>query len=117
VEAARVKSEKLNGWRDITTEVDQVALHDLLASGARIYIKGGNRVVVSVEDRFGDKRGLWHLSISRVDRYPGWDEILAAREQFLPHGTTFAMILPRLDEYVNLHNNCFHLWEIRDQHT
>lgn len=57
----------------------------------------------------------WHLSISHPDRYPTWDEISDARESLLPRGLVFAQILPSdLDQYVNLHPNCFHLWEVHD---
>lgn len=54
----------------------------------------------------------WHLSISRKDRYPTWDEIKDARYAFLPGIKYMAQILPPENEYVNIHNNCFHLWEL-----
>lgn len=78
------------------------------------YEKGGNRVLVAQEPRVAGGPRLWHLSISREERYPGWDEIKSAREAFLPLGLTFVMYFPRLDEYVNVHPNCFHLWESTD---
>lgn len=54
----------------------------------------------------------WHLSISRRDRYPSWDEIRDARYALLPDDITMAMLLPPKAEYVNLHKNCFHLHEL-----
>jgi len=59
----------------------------------------------------------WHLSISHPERYPTWDEIKEARFQLTPHNVTMAMILPPPDEYVNIHENCFHLWQIEDPRT
>lgn len=56
--------------------------------------------------------GKWHLSISHPDRYPTWDEIRDARYEFIPDEVTMAMLLPPKGEYVNLHPNCFHLWEV-----
>lgn len=64
---------------------------------------------------------MWHLSIShrtnearpRPGRYPEWDEIAEARYQFIPDEVTVAMLLPPRSEYVNLHETCFHLWEIK----
>lgn len=56
----------------------------------------------------------WHLSISHPQRYPTWDEIHAARYGLLPDEVTMGMLLPPRGEYVNIHPNCFHLWQIRD---
>lgn len=57
--------------------------------------------------------GHWHLSISHPDRYPTLDEIRDVRYLFLPDNVTMAMIYPPMNEYVNVHPNCFHLWEIK----
>jgi hypothetical protein len=66
----------------------------------------------------------WHLSISHrtnvlgpngrpmPGRYPTWDEIVDARYLFAPPDVTMAMLLPPGDEYVNVHQTTFHLWEI-----
>jgi hypothetical protein len=52
-----------------------------------------------------------HTSISRKDRYPTWEEIKEIKE--LLHGdVTVMQILPPKNYYVNLHDKCFHLWEI-----
>jgi hypothetical protein len=59
----------------------------------------------------------WHLSISYRDRrghltrYPTWDEIVNARDAFLPDDVDFVMHLPKAGEYVALHDTCFHLHE------
>lgn len=58
----------------------------------------------------GEGIGL-HLSISHPSPYPTWDEIKEAREKFLPDELTFAMLFPPKAEYVNLHKNCFHLYQ------
>ena len=54
----------------------------------------------------------WHLSIAHPTRYPTYEEIKEARYKFLPNETTVAMLFPPKEEFVNLHSNCFHLWEI-----
>jgi len=64
-------------------------------------------VIVSVD------AGHWHMSISHQIRYPTFDEIRNARYQFLPNNITVAMLYPPKEEYINVHNNCFHLWEIK----
>lgn len=55
--------------------------------------------------------GFLHFSVAAPDRYPGWDLIHAIRDWFIPQDIEAVMVLPRLGEYVNLHPNCFHVWE------
>jgi len=55
--------------------------------------------------------GAMHVSIAHSQRYPTWDEILAVRSWAFPEETEVVMVLARRSEYVNVHNNCFHLWE------
>ncbi len=56
--------------------------------------------------------GRWHISVSRHDRYPTWDEIKAARYDLLPNDIYMAQILPPKEKFINVHPNCFHLWEV-----
>jgi hypothetical protein len=79
-----------------------------LEPGARVFRLGECLVIV------GHSAPSWHLSISHPNRYPTWDEIKTARYELLPHDITVAMLLPPPDEYINIHPNCFHLWEIED---
>lgn len=58
---------------------------------------------------------LWHVSISHEHRYPTWDEIADIRYELVPDDVTMAMLLPPSGEYVNLHDHCFHLWQIEDR--
>lgn len=87
---------------------DARVLHKLTINGVDLtfYTWHGCKVAVSRE------AGRWHMSISRPDRYPHWHEIRDARYAFLPDNCTMAMILPPKAEYVNIHQNCFHLHEV-----
>jgi hypothetical protein len=64
-----------------------------------------------------DEPGGWHMSISfrnhrgELTRYPQWDEIADARDQFLPPDLSFVMHLPSTQEYVALHDTTFHVHE------
>lgn len=58
---------------------------------------------------------VWHLSISHLHRYPGWDEIADVRYELVPGEVTMALLLPPPGEYVNVHDFCFHLWQIDDR--
>ncbi len=54
----------------------------------------------------------WHVSIAHPDRYPTWDEIVHIRYTLLPDEVTMAMLLPPKAEYINIHTNCFQLWQV-----
>lgn len=56
--------------------------------------------------------GHWHLSIAHPTRLPRWGEIYDARYRFMPHEIRVYMALPPLEDYVNVHQFCFHLWQI-----
>lgn len=52
-----------------------------------------------------------HTSVSHKTRYPTWEELKEIKE--LLHGdVTVLQIMPPKNYYVNLHENCFHLWEL-----
>lgn len=55
----------------------------------------------------------YHMSISHPDRLPTWEEIRTARYKLCPKNVTMAMLLPPENEYVNIHPNCFHLWQVK----
>jgi len=75
--------------------------------GARAYRMGQCSVLVQWHLAYG-----WHMSTAHPDRYPTWDEIKTARYQLLPQDITMAMLLPPPGEFVNVHNNCFHLHQV-----
>jgi hypothetical protein len=79
----------------------------------KAFTKNGCNVWVT-RDLYPNGEVRWHLSISRTDRYPVWDEIRDARYALLPDDCTMAMLLPPKAQYVNLHPRCFHLHEIMD---
>lgn len=86
--------------------IDTSHVRGLLAPGAKAYRMGSCRIIVSRDD------GDWHLSISREDRLPSWEEVREARYALIPDEVTMAMLLPPQTEYVNAHEFCFHLWQI-----
>ena len=95
----------------------------MLASGAlfaEVYICGECNVILSREPGVGfDGNYGWHMSISHVTRYPTWDEIKTARYGLdALKEVTMAQILGPVEddsEWVNVHENCFHLYEIGPQ--
>lgn len=69
----------------------------------------GIHVVVSID--FSKHGALLHVSISKQHREPSWGEIKAIREVFFPPDIDVMMVLPKKEDYVNLHQYCFHLWQ------
>lgn len=101
-----------NGWKEIPAPqivgMEHLGTHYVYN---KAFTKGGCNVWVT-RDRYNTGEVRWHMSISRTDRYPVWDEIRDARYDLLPDEITMGMLLPPKSEYVNLHPNCFHLHEI-----
>lgn len=100
-------------WRDITggsvariARTNPALAQTFMQTDHRVFTSRGLIVKISTDD------GRRHLSISHARRYPTWNEIRDARYDLLPDVPCMAMILPPREDYVNLHPNCFHLWEI-----
>lgn len=51
-----------------------------------------------------------HLSCANRERYPSWDELMIFRAAFFEDDMEVFMVMPPIEEYVNVHENCFHLW-------
>jgi hypothetical protein len=60
----------------------------------------------------GIENGRWHLSVSHPTRLPTWEEVKQLRYELMPKDKNMAMILPPEKDYVNIHEFCFHLFEI-----
>jgi len=56
--------------------------------------------------------GEWHLSVS-ANHTLGYYELKEIRYKFMPDSMQVAQIFPPRKEFVNLHENCFHLYQIK----
>jgi hypothetical protein len=58
-----------------------------------------------------------HLSLSRQNRYPSWDEMkeIVRGCGLFDNKKNIYMILPPEEEYVNFHPNTFHWWQDDDE--
>lgn len=65
----------------------------------------GKTIIINNED------GVWHLSVS-ANHTLGYYEIKDIRYKFMPDDMGVAQIFPPRNQFVNLHENCFHLWEL-----
>lgn len=76
---------------------------------AKAFRKGEVHIFLS-QDKTPKWGWLKHISISCQYRYPTWEEILEAKEHFFGDMDTM-MIIPKKADYVNVHPNCFHIWQ------
>jgi hypothetical protein len=83
-----------------------------MPDGTEAYRWGDLMLMVSGEQERAEIG--WHISISHPHRYPTWDEIYTARYDFCPSEIDMAIFLPKKSEYVNIHPDCVHVHQIRD---
>ena len=69
----------------------------------------GVKVLLST-DRIADGSWWLHVSLSRADRLPSWDEIRLVKDLFVGRNRAAVQVLPPDRDYVNLHRYCLHLW-------
>lgn len=67
------------------------------------------RVIASEGD------GWDHVSVSRADRVPTWDEMCFIKRQFFSHDECVIQYHPPESEYVNTHPNVLHLWRPQNE--
>jgi len=94
-------------------------------TGARTYsadVADGRLWAMVSQDAAGKgSKPLWHISVShrtpdlKPGRLPSWDELKSAAYRLVQADVPFILIFPRRSTpdsgYVNLAENCLHLWE------
>ena len=72
----------------------------------QVGLRRGQTVFVIASDMLG-----WeHVSVSRKDRCPTWEEMCQVRAMFWDPEDVVVQYHPRESDYVNNHPNCLHLW-------
>lgn len=51
-----------------------------------------------------------HVSVSRQDRLPTWQELAKVRDEFIGDDVEAYHVAPTRKDYVNVHAYCLHLW-------
>ncbi|MDD2960015.1 MAG: hypothetical protein PHR92_16140 [Lachnospiraceae bacterium] len=54
--------------------------------------------------------GWEHVSVCPRNRTPNWDEMCAVKDIFWREDETVVQFHPAKSEYVNIMDNCLHLW-------
>ena len=57
-----------------------------------------------------DQMGWEHVSVSRSDRCPTWDEMCQVKAMFWGDDDCVVQYHPPRSEYINNHPRCLHLW-------
>lgn len=106
-----------SGWRVLQKESEACCpkvlpyLWSFVSSKRGAFIKSdGLRVLLSVEMKKDDHRVWLHVSLSRGDRLPSWDDVKEVKDIFIGKDRTAAQVLPPEDEYINYHPSVLHLW-------
>lgn len=80
------------------------------AGAFEIKLKHSQTVFVIASDGMG-----WeHVSVSRKDRCPTWDEMCQIKALFWAEDDCVAQFHPPKSEYINNHPYCLHLWRPTD---
>lgn len=79
----------------------------------KAYKMGALHALVS-RDEIGPDDQRWHISLSRNDRVPNWDELAKCAHALRP-GVMFCVPMPPKSFWLNVHENCLHLWEVKDE--
>lgn len=74
-----------------------------------VALKHGQQVFVIASDGMG-----WeHVSVSRRDRCPTWDEMCQVKALFWSDEDCVVQFHPPKRDYVNNHPYCLHLWRLQ----
>ena len=94
--------------REINNAIMNKVTRDGIKASAAWYYQP-TRFIISAtldETRFGV---LMHVSMSYPDHDPTWTEIKMVRALFFPSQIDVMMILPKEQDFVNVHNFCYHV--------
>lgn len=72
--------------------------------------KNGLRVIISAGVFEG--REWIHLSVSRKDWIPSWDDLRKVKVDFLGPDSYAYTVYPPASEYVNIHEKCLHIYSL-----
>lgn len=56
----------------------------------------------------------WHISLRHRDRVPTWDELASCAHDLRP-GVCFCIGVPPRSQWMNIHEDVLHLWELKDE--
>lgn len=95
----------------------KINVYQLLSSDADEYVRcwdyNGLHVLASVM-KYPDGREWLHVSFSRKNRMPEYKDMKIVRNSFIGEDKKCIMVFPDKSHYVNISENCLHLWYTKD---
>jgi hypothetical protein len=61
-----------------------------------------------------DGKRWQHVSLSRHERLPSWEDVRRVKDLFIGKDKLAIQVLPREADYYNYHPHCLHLWHCLD---
>lgn len=83
---------------------------DLFGPYATAFLYPDGLTVICSIARERDGREWLHVSASRPNRIPSWEDMRAVKDIFVGTTRKAVQVFPRVDEYVNDNPNVLHLW-------
>lgn len=87
------------GWHEVERKLDGVTYRS----------KWGLLVIVSGDTELDGKRWI-HLSMSRANRLPSYDDMVQVKELFIGRDRTALQVFPPRHKHINIMPYCLHLW-------
>ena len=81
-------------------------------AGLALQHQRGVRVIVTIEEH--DSKNWVHVSCSRSDRLPDWEDIMFVKDTTVGRDAEAYQVLPAKSKHVNLHPNVLHMWHCLD---
>lgn len=99
-------------WRTIVEPARVAHVSDATygRNGAFRFMHDGELYVIC-----SDGKGWDHVSVSRKDRIPSWEEMCIIKAKFFAPEETVVQYHPSQEEYVNNHSRCLHMWRCQTQ--
>ncbi len=95
------------GWaRDLSAETGNAAVFRSRARGLFVMVSGAVEL---------DSRRWIHVSVSRKDRLPSYDDLAAVKRTFIGDERRALQVFAPKSEHVNVHRFCLHLWTCLDR--
>lgn len=66
--------------------------------------------VIRSKSKMSDGSEWLHVSVARPDRLPNWVEVRKVKDEFIGDSLEAYHIIPKPEDYVNVHSYCIHLW-------
>lgn len=83
------------------------------SSACYVHLNMPLKVICSAQVEADGKRWM-HVSCSRPNRLPSWEELSLVKDTFIGRERKAVQVLPAADEHVNINPNVLHLWACLD---